>query len=270
MNIKRYIPDNIKISIKKFLISKIGVRYKPEIGRKRPHIEVNGKMSFCICCGSTQITYSPILWEELIQQWGLTDNEIEYTNRQQGIHCNRCRTNLRTMALAFGMMKYENYNGLFQNFVHTRKILHSHILEVNKAGNLTQFFYHLRNHNLVEYPNVDIQDLPYNDSSYDIVLHSDTLEHIPDPIRALEECYRILKPGGYCIFTVPILIEKLTRNRNGLPKSYHGSQSSSSSELLVYNEFGVDVWKYALLAGFSVVSFFSLEYPAAQSILCKK
>jgi hypothetical protein len=38
----------------------------------------------------------------------------------------------------------------------------------------------------VIYPQIDMTAMPYPDESYDVVLHSDTLEHIPDPIKGLQ------------------------------------------------------------------------------------
>ena len=48
--------------------------------------------------------------------------------------------------------------------------------------------------------------------TYDLVVHSDTLEHVPDPVRALQECRRVLRPLGACCFTVPIVVGRLTRS----------------------------------------------------------
>ena len=43
---------------------------------------------------------------------------------------------------------------------------------------------------------VDAQDIPFPDSSYDIVIANMMLYHVPDIPRALREIRRVLKPGG--------------------------------------------------------------------------
>lgn len=49
----------------------------------------------------------------------------------------------------------------------------------------------------------DIKDLPMKDESFDVVSSLDVLEHIDDDVRAVSEMYRILKPGGILLITVP-------------------------------------------------------------------
>ncbi len=49
----------------------------------------------------------------------------------------------------------------------------------------------------------DLQALSLADGSVDLVLSSDVFEHIPEPYEAHAEVYRILKPGGRHVFTVP-------------------------------------------------------------------
>lgn len=51
---------------------------------------------------------------------------------------------------------------------------------------------------------VDIQFLPFGDASFDAVLCSHVLEHVPDDRRAMRETLRVLKPGGWAILQVPL------------------------------------------------------------------
>lgn len=259
MNIKSYVPDKIKLLLVHILNR-----------RKRINFTKLHNLSECICCGSSSIIYTPKLWDRLIQDWQLSEFEAEYINRQQGVYCKRCKVNLRGMAIAYGMMQYANFKGYFTNFVRTRKMRLKKVLEVNEAAWLTQYFNKIPGHVLASFPDVDMQKLPYQDKSFDIVVHSDTLEHVPDPLAGLRECYRVLVPGGYCVFTVPMVIDRQTRSRSGLPLSYHGSEDKSSNDYIVRTEFGGDAWKLAVEAGFSEVRIYSLEYPAAQCFLCVK
>ena len=50
---------------------------------------------------------------------------------------------------------------------------------------------------------VDMQQTHFEDNSLDFILSSDVMEHIPLPMKALTETYRVLKPGGCHIFTAP-------------------------------------------------------------------
>lgn len=49
----------------------------------------------------------------------------------------------------------------------------------------------------------DIHAIPVSDNAYDATICSSVLEHVRDPLTAMKEMYRILKPGGYLFFYVP-------------------------------------------------------------------
>lgn len=49
----------------------------------------------------------------------------------------------------------------------------------------------------------DICDLPFSDNEFDFILCNHVLEHIPDDTKAMQEIYRILKPGGTAILQIP-------------------------------------------------------------------
>lgn len=51
---------------------------------------------------------------------------------------------------------------------------------------------------------IDITDIPYPDDSFDAILCSHVLEHIPDDRKAMKELLRVLKPNGWAILQVPI------------------------------------------------------------------
>ncbi|MBU2082172.1 class I SAM-dependent methyltransferase [Patescibacteria group bacterium] len=48
-----------------------------------------------------------------------------------------------------------------------------------------------------------VEDIPLGDNSIDSVVSTQVLEHIKNPQKAVEEFYRVLKIGGYCLLTAP-------------------------------------------------------------------
>jgi SAM-dependent methyltransferase len=51
----------------------------------------------------------------------------------------------------------------------------------------------------------DIHALPVADNSVDAIVCSSVIEHVENPILAVEEVYRVLRPGGYAFFYAPFL-----------------------------------------------------------------
>ena len=52
-----------------------------------------------------------------------------------------------------------------------------------------------------EYPVVDMQNMPYNNDSFDFVISDQVIEHLENPRRAIRESHRVLKNGGIAIHT---------------------------------------------------------------------
>lgn len=49
----------------------------------------------------------------------------------------------------------------------------------------------------------DAHNLPIQNSEFDAVFCLETLEHVVDPIKVIQEIYRVLKDGGYAVILVP-------------------------------------------------------------------
>jgi 2-polyprenyl-3-methyl-5-hydroxy-6-metoxy-1,4-benzoquinol methylase len=49
--------------------------------------------------------------------------------------------------------------------------------------------------------------IPLPDASFDTVFSSQVLEHVAEHGKMLDECYRLLKPGGYLIVSAPMFWE---------------------------------------------------------------
>lgn len=118
--------------------------------------------------------------------------------------------------------------------------------------------------------NEDLQRLSFPDQVFDIILSSDVLEHMPDPYTAHHEIFRVLKPGGRHIFTVPYnhaaeRDDVRARIVNGeieyiSEKIYHGDPVRPNEGVLVWTIFGKGMIARLNEIGF-VTSEFQLNFP---------
>ena len=224
------------------------------------------KVTRCVVCGSEELHYIEELPAALVREWNLSADEAAYVNRQQGLQCVRCGSTLRCMALATALLRHYGAVGTFASFSESTAVERLRVLEINEAGGVSPFLAQWPLRVLAKFPEVDMQQLPHGDDTFDLVVHSDTLEHVPDPVRGLAECRRVLQEGGACVFTVPIIVGRLTRSRAGLPPSHHGNPDDVSG-YLVHTEFGADAWTWPLAAGFTYCRIVSLEHPAAHALI---
>ncbi|MCB0121138.1 MAG: class I SAM-dependent methyltransferase, partial [Caldilineaceae bacterium] len=54
----------------------------------------------------------------------------------------------------------------------------------------------------------DLHDLAVSDATYDVVICSQVLEHLPDPEHVLRELHRVLKPNGRLWLSTPLFFEE--------------------------------------------------------------
>jgi SAM-dependent methyltransferase len=243
-------------------------RYAGKIRRRlntvAPRLET-GLLARCPVCGGSEFVSTDVLWRELIEEWQLGPDEVAYINRQQGFHCRSCGASLRAMVLAHAICSEMEWNGTLNDWAPTTSAA---ILEINEAERLTPILKQAPKHRLVSYPETDMHALPFGDDSFDLIVHSDTLEHVANPGHALFECRRVLRPHGVLAFTVPVIVDRLTRSRDGLSPSYHGE--IGKNEYLVQTEFGADFWTLLPRAGFESVTIHTLLYPAGLAVSARK
>lgn len=88
--------------------------------------------------------------------------------------------------------------------------------------------------------------LPFANHEFDLVALLDTIEHIPDEFGVLEECRRVLKPGGKLMITVPAFMWLWSYNdeinahqrRYTAPELRHKLEMAGfTTKLLSYNNF---------------------------------
>ena len=220
----------------------------------------------CVVCGGRTFRHNPVIWDELAREWQLNDEERAYVDRQQGTSCIDCGANLRIMALAKAVGSAVGTRLPLRHAVEHGLLADWKVLDCNGAEGISATLSVLPGYLRADYPAYDMQRLPLADGSFDLIIHSDTLEHIEHPVLALEECRRVLSPRGRLCFTIPIVVGRMTRRRDGLAPSYHGDPATASNDLLVHTEFGADAWTFVHLAGFSSLALHQIDFPSAIAI----
>ncbi len=225
----------------------------------------------CPVCGGSEFCQAPVVWKELIGAWELSEEDVRLIDRQQGFRCISCGSNLRSMTVASAILREFDSPGSFREFVKKDQVaMRLSLIEFNEAGTLTPYLSQFRHYTFVRYPEVDMQAVPFSDEAFDIIVHSDTLEHIADPVRALRECRRLLSRTGWMFFTIPIVPTRLTRKRAGMPPSYHGSPGENAADHMVHTEYGADFFTDIVEAGFTRMALHTLGDLSSFCIVCRK
>lgn len=201
----------------------------------------------CIFCGGRQFAISRIIPDQLAATWELSKRARLLFDDREGQHCADCGMSRRVRMLLWSIRR------LLPDLTHAAVL---HINQINhlsaalkNAGSLVETLYDpsrqfgLAFNDLV---NQDLTKLTFANQQFDLVVHSETLEHVHDYQKALSEIKRVLKPGGFQIYTIPLLHARRTRRRIALstdgqetpllPLSFHGSEG----EYPVVWEFGRD------------------------------
>lgn len=230
------------------------------------------KRRYCWACGGfRRRCLEPRFFqpEELIAGHGYTAEWTRFMNLREGELCGSCGRNGRSRQIAMVLVRrYGSGARSLARLVDEEPFRALAIAEINQCAQLHNI---LAGHPRLRYseygstdpgvPSEDVLNLSYPDSSFDLVLTSDTLEHVPDCERALAEIRRVLRPGGYHIFTIPVVWDQaVTRRRSYIedgrlvhvvPPVYHGG-SVNPDDCLAFYDYGADILETVRASGFAV------------------
>jgi SAM-dependent methyltransferase len=80
--------------------------------------------------------------------------------------------------------------------------------------------------------------LPINDHSFDCVLCTQVLEHVPDPRQILSEVHRVIKPEGFAIISLPFIW-----GEHEAPFDFFRFTQFGVTQMLTEVGFEVDIFK---------------------------
>jgi SAM-dependent methyltransferase len=61
---------------------------------------------------------------------------------------------------------------------------------------------------------MDVRHIPFPDDSFEVAICNHVLEHVDEDLKAMQEFFRVLKPGGWGVFQVPIDFSRDTTLEN--------------------------------------------------------
>ena len=266
----------------------VGARYRP------------GEFGRCAVCGQLgRWVYQRLAFPQLEARWALPPQLFEALSRKESTHCPHCWTTLRGRRIASALLEHypvgdgKTSARTLADWVQQPEIRALRVAEINRIDGVHGMLGRLPHHAFSDYSpgaapgevvgdirSEDLTQLTYPDASFDLVLTSETLEHVPDLDAALREIHRILVPGGRHVFTIPLM--------PGVPKTYRRavvrsdgaiehfaapiSHPGGDSGALVFTEFGADVPDILKDAGFDCELMFGpiSEQDVALVFVCRK
>lgn len=269
----------IKRILKPLIYSILPLYYRIEekISPQSLSIDEYGKCSVCGCY--TKFWYNKIIDENsfITVSCGFDKYFTEVINITNSLHCRSCSSKYRVRCAADSLLKnlsgkyYKSIrelirdlgssnlkiletastDGIFSNFADNKNIIKSEYYDDTPRG---------------EYKNgvrsEDLQNLTFENDSFNIITVLDVFEHLSDPEKAFSEIHRTLKPNGIAVISVPIddRIEKTTRFAEiaGGEINYFREPAYHSDRLrekgaLVFTEFGMDIEKNIKALGYNAV-----------------
>jgi SAM-dependent methyltransferase len=261
----------------------------------------HARIETCDVCGGCQLMLyrRRIIPRRLVELWGLSPALADALARKESCFCSRCGANLRARRMARALCSLYPVDSppaptrSLARWVECPESRALRVAEINRIDGLHGPLLRLPGLSSSDFhpgagPGLiadgvrseDLTRLTYPDASFDLVLTSETLEHVPDLTAALAEIRRVLVPGGRHIFTIPLL--------PGVPATFARSVVLADGSIEdrvprichpggdvgypVFTEFGADFPEVLAREGFDVEIFFApnREDDLAQVFVARK
>jgi SAM-dependent methyltransferase len=239
----------------------------------------------CIVCGR----FRPMLFRRRViprrleELWGLSPRLAEALARKESCDCAHCGAKLRCRRIARVLLSLYPVGNppaparSLAEWVEHAEIQSLRVAEINRIDGLHDQLDRLPQFTSSDYQpgswpgdvvdgirSEDLTRLTYPDGCFDLVLTSESLEHVPDLDQALNEIRRVLVPGGRHIFTVPLLPQTAATFPRAVLRP-DGTVEDRAPRIAhpggdwgypVFTEFGADLPDLLTRSGFAVDVFF--------------
>lgn len=240
--------------------------------------QYSGTNIFCNVCGS-----STTVFYDFPNVENRTEHRIGLL--RETLQCRRCGATMRDRTLAYALLEALNARdpaaaeSIYELSDHAS--LKQRILDTDSFSVMSRLLARHANYVRSSFKpdipfgveleknryNVNLERINFPNESFDVVLTSDVAEHIRDIDGAHREIFRVLRPGGLYIFTVPydpncpshhVLVDTSEAEDKFLvPKQIHGDPLTG--DILAYRVFGRQIFDDLKSIGFSLQFFFVKE-----------
>ena len=247
--------------------------------RDRIEAVLTGRVERCVVCGriGLMVYRRRVIVADLVRRWNLSEPLARACARKESLACSRCGATLRVRRLARVLLdRYPGDRGGTRSVADwTKRSVANQlrIAEINRIDGLHDALTQLDQFTATDHVagaqpgsviagvrHEDLTGLTFPDAAIDLILTSETLEHVPDLAAALAEIHRVLVPGGRHLFTIPLLpgvattFSRARRTEDGsildlAPPIRH---PGGDVGWLVFTEFGADFPVLLQQAGFEV------------------
>ncbi len=262
---------------------------------------VYGQWQNCTVCGKFRpmLLRRRVIPRRLVDLWGLSPRLAEALARKESSDCASCGAKLHAHRMAAVIL--ETYQAgtpgapvrSIHEWTRSPQIARLRIAEINRIEGLHEHLSNLPGFCASEYHpgarpgaivagtrSEDLERLTYPDDSFDLVLTSETLEHVADLATGLKEIARVLVPGGRHILTVPLL-PGVARTFARIVSRLDGTLDHCATRIChpggdvgypVFTEFGSDLPDILRKAGFEVTTYFGppSDDDLAQVYVCRR
>ncbi|MCW3106790.1 MAG: methyltransferase protein [Segetibacter sp.] len=153
------------------------------------HFALKGNSVHCVCCNAKYVTFLPAGIQKRANARCINCSSLERHRtlwmflKQQG---NIFNTPLRLLHVAPEKIFYDHFVSIPQLEYHPIDLMP----DKYAYGNKTMV--------------MDVTAMTYPDNFFDAVICNHVLEHIRQDMKAMQELYRVLKPGGWAILNTPV------------------------------------------------------------------
>jgi len=259
----------------------------------------SGRFGRCVVCGRPGlfIYRRRVVTPRLAELWGLSPRLADAVARKESLECTSCGAKLRGRRIAQVLMALYPSAGaparslaewVLRDEIRALRVAEINVIDGVHSSLRTLPFYSGSDFADPSGPALDeasarsedLTRLSYADNSFDLIVTSESLEHVPDLNAALRQILRVLAPGGRHVFTVPVLPKtRATFSRSVVLPD--GKIEDRSPRIChpggdwgypVFTEFGTDLPSLLSHAGFETEVHFGpvSEDDLAQVYICRK